>query len=145
MSDPTSHPSDVPGFARRALVLVQDDLTLVNALACMLTLDGYVVHRARTLADARAGLIRQPDFVLADLTAPDGTGLELIRRIRRRNDPVVVAVVIAPGGQTERELEPLHPDVIFRKPVGIRAILTWLFDTTTARTTTTTTATIPAL
>jgi CheY-like chemotaxis protein len=129
------HPADVPDFARRALVLVDDDPTLVDTLACMLTLEGYVVLLARTLDDARAGLIRQPDFVLADLTNPDGSGVELIRRIRRRNDPVVVAVVIAPGEQAERELEPLHPDVIFRKPVGLWPILAWLLDTTTSATT----------
>jgi DNA-binding response OmpR family regulator len=125
---------DMPDFARRALVLVQDDSTFVDSLACMLTLEGFVVLRARTLAEARAGLTRQPDFVLADLTAPDGSGLELIRRIRRRNDPVVVAVVVAPGERAERELEPLYPDVIFRKPVGLRTILAWLFDTTTITT-----------
>lgn len=71
---------------------------------------------------------------------PDGTGVELIRRIRRRNDPVVVAIVIAPAEPAERELEPLHPDVIFRKSIGLRAILAWLFDTTTSATTTTTPA-----
>lgn len=54
MPDPTFHPPDVPDSARRALVRVQDDLTLLDALACMLTLEGYVVLRARTPANGRA-------------------------------------------------------------------------------------------
>lgn len=120
----------MPEFARRVLI-IQDDSAVVDTLACALTLQGYLVLRARTLADARAGMIRQPDVLLADLTLPDGSGLELIRRLRRRNDPVVIAVVVEPGdAEAARALEPLHPDVIFPKPMDVQAILAWLFNST---------------
>lgn len=57
--------------------------------------DMTVVGEANCLAAARAalaGAAGNPDIMLVDLGLPDGSGLDLIREIRRRDDPPRVLV-----------------------------------------------------
>src|SRR5437764_558162 len=82
------------GLARRVLI-VEDDQAFLLALTRALTLSGYEVLGATDLAKASEQLILQPDFVLIDLKLPDGCGLELLSRIRRRNVPVIAAILTA--------------------------------------------------
>src|SRR5947209_3904006 len=103
---------------------------VLDAVAGILTLRGYEVLRARTLADARNQMIWQPDFVLTALTMPDGSGLDLIRRLRRRQDQAVIGLVVHPHEPTGKEVALLHPDAIFDHPVAAKEVLAWLLDAT---------------
>lgn len=123
------HSSGTPDFLRRVLV-VEDEPVMIDALAFVLTLNQYAVFRARTLAEARNSLIHQPDFLLTDLKLPDGSGLDLIRRARERNDPVAVGIVIAPTEVPSSEVANLRPDAVFHKPVDPKTLLTWLLTST---------------
>jgi CheY-like chemotaxis protein len=123
------HSSGRPDFSKRVLV-VEDEPVILDALAFVLTLNQYVVVRARTFAEGRDGLIHQPDFLLTDLTLPDGSGLDLIRCARERNDPVAVGIVIAPSQMPSPEIAQLHPDAVFHKPVDPKNLLTWLLTST---------------
>jgi len=125
----STHSNGTPDFSRRVLV-VEDEPVMVDALAFVLTLNQYVVFRARTLAQARDSLIHQPDFLLTDLNLPDGSGLDLIRRTRERNDPVAVGLVIAPSEVPSPEVTSLRPDAVFHKPVDPKTLLTWLLTST---------------
>jgi DNA-binding response OmpR family regulator len=84
------------------LLLVEDDHGLRTFLADNLTADGYDVLLADTVHDAvRLLEYRQPDLALVDLGLPDGSGFDLIARVRAadgvasRLDPSLPIVVLS--------------------------------------------------
>jgi DNA-binding response OmpR family regulator len=84
------------------ILLVEDDGVLATFLADNLAADGYEPVVADTLRDGRRVLeFRRPDLAVVDLGLPDGSGLELIERVRRadgvmsRIDPELPLVVLS--------------------------------------------------
>jgi DNA-binding response OmpR family regulator len=114
-----------PAFSRRVLI-VEDDLPSLKALTRLLTVSGYDTICAPSLAEATQKLIWHPEIVLLDLMLPDGCGIELLRRLRSRNDPARVALVTAAPDEMVAQAEALGPDATFRKPIDAQALLAWL-------------------
>ncbi|WP_137124354.1 sigma-54 dependent transcriptional regulator [Roseomonas sp. HF4] len=81
-------------MAPARLLLVEDTVSLAALYREFLRDEGYDIHHAPTLAEARAVLAAgPPDAVLLDLRLPDGDGLSLLSEIRaRRNAPPVVVM-----------------------------------------------------
>jgi len=84
------------------LLLVEDDAVLRTFLADNLTADGYEVAPVKSLREAlRALEERRVELAVIDLKLPDGSGLELIRRIRAadglgtRLDPSLPLVILS--------------------------------------------------
>jgi len=66
------------------LLIVEDDLSIANALTLALHQQGWAADTARTLEAAWLALRSEPfDVVLLDLTLPDGDGSTLLQRLRR--------------------------------------------------------------
>jgi DNA-binding response OmpR family regulator len=93
--------------AAATILLVEDDPVLRTFLADNLTADGYELLPAETLHDGlRALEYGRPDLAIVDLGLPDGSGLELIGRVRSadgvasRLDPWVPLLVLS-GRTTE--------------------------------------------
>jgi len=92
------------------IVLVEDDPVLSTFLADNLSADGYEPVVAETLRDGLRELeFRRPDLAIVDLGLPDGSGLELIERVRTadgiasRLDPTVPLIVLsARAGELDR-------------------------------------------
>ena len=92
------------------IVLVEDDPVLSTFLADNLSADGYEPVVAETLRDGLRELeFRRPDLAIVDLGLPDGSGLELIERVRTadgiasRLDPTVPLIVLsARAGDLDR-------------------------------------------
>jgi DNA-binding response OmpR family regulator len=89
-----------PDAAR--IVLVEDDPAVRAFLADNLTADGYDVFPADNLRDALRHLeYARPDLAVVDLGLPDGSGLELIRRVRSadgvasRLDPTLPLMIVS--------------------------------------------------
>jgi DNA-binding response OmpR family regulator len=83
------------------ILLVEDDAALRTFLADNLAADGFVPLVAETLGDGLRMLeYKQPDLALVDVGLPDGSGLDLIARVRAadgiasRLDPAVPLVVL---------------------------------------------------
>ncbi len=84
------------------LLIVEDDPLIRTFLADNLTADGYELLVAGTIEDALRELeSRRPDLAVVDLRLPDGSGLDLIRRVRTadgigsRLDPTLPLVVLS--------------------------------------------------
>ncbi len=76
------------------ILIVEDDIDVLNALRFALEIEGYDV-RAFSTAAALANAARDPSAacLIVDQGLPDGTGLELIALLRRR-DVATPAVLI---------------------------------------------------
>jgi DNA-binding response OmpR family regulator len=84
------------------ILLVEDDPVLATFLADNLSADGYEPIVAESVRDGLRELeYRRPDLAVVDLGLPDGSGLELIERVRAadgivsRLDPSVPLVVLS--------------------------------------------------
>jgi DNA-binding response OmpR family regulator len=92
------------------LLLVEDDPLTRTFLADNLTADGYELLVAGTIEEALRELeYKQPDLTVVDLKLPDGSGLELIQRVRAadgvgsRLDPTMPLVILSgSGGEIDR-------------------------------------------
>ena len=92
------------------ILLVEDDPVLGTFLADNLAADGYEPVVADTLRDGLRELeYKRPDLAIVDLGLPDGSGLELIERVRgadgaaSRVDPALPIVVLSGrAGEVDR-------------------------------------------
>jgi DNA-binding response OmpR family regulator len=86
------------------LLLVEDDPLIRTFLADNLTADGYELLVTATLEDAMRELeFKRPDLAIVDLRLPDGSGLELVRRVRAadgvgRLDPSLPLLMLSGSG-----------------------------------------------
>lgn len=92
------------------ILIVEDDPLIRTFLADNLTADGFELLVAGTIAQALGELeSRRPDLAIVDLRLPDGSGLDLIRRVRSadglgtRLDPTLPLMVLSGcGGELDR-------------------------------------------
>ena len=98
-------------MSERAVILVVEDSAPTRAfLADNLTADGYEVLPAAELAAALRTLELHPvDLAVVDIGLPDGSGLELLRRVREGGGPgsridarLPLLVVSGRTGETDR-------------------------------------------
>ena len=90
----------------KANVLVVDDQDSIRHFVSQaLEGDGYTVVTAATVREARAAIEKDmPDLAFLDLKLPDGTGLELLREIKRVQ-PEVPVVLMTAFGELETAVE----------------------------------------
>lgn len=106
------------------VLLVEDDRVLRNALREALSIEGYAMRTAASLADARAQLRHFPtdepiDLVLLDLGLPDGDGQILLAELHRSAGPPVIVISAREAeGQKIRLLDDGADDYLV-KPFGI--------------------------
>jgi DNA-binding response OmpR family regulator len=88
------------------VLLVDDDPLLRGFLADNLIADGFAVSSADSLAEAlRRVELAPPDVVVLDVGLPDGSGLELVSRVRAsgragtRMDPALPVLVLSGRGE----------------------------------------------
>jgi len=105
---------------RRRILVVDDHGDTLRAMKLLLTRLGYEVLAAENMADAlRIADQHEFDILLSDIGLPDGTGHELLRRIRTKRE--VPALALSGFGMDE-DIERSH-DAGFAdhltKPVSI--------------------------
>jgi two-component system KDP operon response regulator KdpE len=89
------------GAAPRILV-VDDEPQVLRGLTAALTAAGYEPATAATAAGAiEAAALRPPDAVVLDLVLPDGSGVDVCRRLREWTQ-VPIVVVSAVDQETEK-------------------------------------------
>lgn len=80
-----------------SVLLVEDDRELRSTLVQALSVEGYTVATAASVADARAQAAhrspeRPVDLVLLDLTLPDGDGQSLLSELRNNGQTPVLVI-----------------------------------------------------
>ena len=85
------------------LLIVEDNEELADLLAKGLKTAGYEADLLSTVEEARAVLSTTFYAALVlDLGLPDGDGLDLLRDLRQRGNPIPVLVLTARGGLNDR-------------------------------------------
>jgi len=88
---------------RRRLLLVEDDLTLRQALSFNLTREGYDVTSA---ADGESALetarSERLDLILLDVMLPGMSGVEVLRVLRREGVTTPIIILSAKGDEIDR-------------------------------------------
>jgi len=93
-----------------SILIVEDDVPTRTFLADNLTADGYDMLVAPTLRDALRTLeYHHVDLAVVDLGLPDGSGLELLRKVRESGGPgarfdarLPMIVLSGRAGETDR-------------------------------------------
>lgn len=112
----------------RRIMLVEDDRVLRSSLLEALSVEGYAIKTAASIADARAQLQHAPageaiDLIVLDLGLPDGDGQSLLTDLRRNsNTPVIVISARQAEGQKIQLLDQGADDYLV-KPFGIGELL----------------------
>ena len=116
--------SPAPGTSPEILI-VEDDATILNALAYNLGRQGFVVHKASDGAQALK-LTRQlrPDLILLDLMLPGEDGIRVCEKIRRDDPNTVIIMVTAKDSERDkvRGLEAGADDYV-TKPFGMKELV----------------------
>lgn len=85
------------------LLIVEDDAVLRSGISVGLGLHGFTAEAVETCADALAALsTTQFDAVVLDLMLPDGSGFDVLRDLRGRNDATPVLLLTARDSVRDR-------------------------------------------
>lgn len=80
------------------ILLIEDDPSLGSGLQYALTEEGFVVNLVASGQQALASVRAEaPDIIVLDLGLPDMDGLDVLAKIRQRNDHLLVMVLTARG------------------------------------------------
>jgi two-component system, OmpR family, response regulator len=112
------------GGGQRILV-VDDEPSIVDAVATALRYEGYAVDEAATGRDALEAVIRQePDLVVLDWMLPDIEGIEVGRRLRERGLKTAILFLTAKDA-TENKVDALRAggDDYATKPFSLAEIV----------------------
>lgn len=107
------------------VLVVEDHALVTEAMTILLEADGHEVRCATTVAASVASALEwPPDVMLLDITLPDGSGLEVIQRLRDAGAPVPVTIALT-GHDDDRVVSSCHDagcrDVLL-KPVPARLL-----------------------
>ena len=109
------------------LLLVEDDASVRRLVTLQLSLVGYDVRAAEDAAAARALLADgAPDLAILDIMLPDEDGLSIVKKLRTRQDTVLVPVIMVTAKTTEidkvKGLD-LGADDYITKPFGVMELI----------------------
>jgi two-component system OmpR family response regulator len=111
--------------AGQRILLVDDEPSIVDAVATALRYEGYEVEEAATGRDALEAVIRQePNLVVLDWMLPDIEGIEVGRRLRERGFKTAVLFLTAKDA-TENKVDALRVggDDYVTKPFSLAEIV----------------------
>lgn len=110
------------------VLLIEDDRELRRTLHNALVVEGYHVHTAGSLAQARALLAHAvaddgPDLVLLDLGLPDGDGEPLLTHLRRERATPVIVISARHGDDPKVRMLDGGADDYLVKPFSLAELL----------------------
>lgn len=111
--------------SKETILIIEDDASIREGLELNLKMEGYRVFSAEASATGLE-LARQeaPDLILLDLMLPDGSGLELLRTLRREEREMQVLIITARGLESDKvQGLKLGADDYITKPFGLAELM----------------------
>jgi DNA-binding NtrC family response regulator len=95
-------------MSKATILVVDDQDSIRHFVSKSLEDEGYTVHVAGSVREAREFIEKDmPDLAVLDLKLPDGSGIELLREIKRVQSEVPVILMTA-FGELETAVEAMH-------------------------------------
>ena len=113
------------GSASVKILVVDDEPSIVDAVATALRYEGFDVEEAATGRDALAAVVRfEPDLVVLDWMLPDVEGIEVGRRLRERGFKTAILFLTAKDA-VENKVEALRAggDDYVTKPFSLAEVV----------------------
>jgi DNA-binding NtrC family response regulator len=82
---------------KKKILVVDDEEKIRQALAAILTKEGYIVTTAKNGQEALNNPIREFSLIITDLKMPQVDGLELLRRAKKISPDIIVIMITAFG------------------------------------------------
>lgn len=117
--------SEKKDIALGKIMVVDDEPAIVELVAEILKDAGYAVCTASNIQEAE-GVLEKEEIVLAvlDIYLPDGTGLDLARKIKSVGAKIPVIIMTgAPKGDNVRQSADIEVDAYLIKPVSADNLL----------------------
>lgn len=84
------------------IVLLEDEESVNRGIQLTLEKAGYQVYPCHSIREAEQALSRaQPQMLICDLTLPDGSGLDFIRRVRGERGSLYILCLTALDSETD--------------------------------------------
>lgn len=111
----------------KRVLIVEDDPLNMRLVNDLLVSRGYKVSQAGTAREAiRLTYARHPDLILMDFHLPDGSGLDVTRRLKqddRTKDIPIIALTASVHGEDQAEARKSGCDAFLAKPVAVNEFL----------------------
>lgn len=105
------------------ILLVDDEDTIVEVLSRALRAHGHSVRTARTGKDGLLALTEEiPDVMLLDISLPDITGWEVLRRLSQTDRERVPIIVFSASPLAPSRVQQFKPAGVLTKPFPIEAL-----------------------
>ena len=115
-------PDQIPPTFRSSVLVCEDEPTILSDVAEVLRMNGHTVTEAMTVTDAVAYLDHVPfDILIADVSLPDMSGIELAEIARRINPRV--GVIFATAHITVPGISEISSAIMLAKPFGELGLL----------------------
>jgi len=128
--EPAGRPLELPDYEEagaKGVLIVEDDPLMRKGIVALVQMKGHVPLPAASIAEAMEALQSLPSAVVLDLNLPDGSGIDILRRIRAERLSVKVAIFSGAEDTTLfSDAIALQPDAVFRKPDDVDRLMDWL-------------------
>ncbi|MHC1551376.1 response regulator [Phyllobacterium sp. K27] len=115
-------PDQIPQAFRSSILVCEDEPVTLSDVAEVLRMNGHTVTEAMTVTDAAAYLDIIPvDILIADVSLPDMSGIELAQIARRINPRI--GVIFATAHVTVPGISEIDSAVMLSKPYGEQGLL----------------------
>ena len=122
--------SDKLSKAKKRLLIVEDDKSIRETVREALVAEGYQVEVSKTGDEAQTRIFSQfdrskkIDLIVLDLMLPNLNGIELCRRVRKKNIKTPILVVSAKDSESDRVLGlEVGADDYLIKPFGLNELI----------------------
>jgi CheY-like chemotaxis protein len=109
----------------RRILIVDDHEPGVALIERLLELDGHKVRAAGSLADAERALAEeQPAMIVLDLNLPDGSGLELTRKLKAHPVTAEIPILACTAAVLPADEHEAGCDAYVSKPIDLHRFQT---------------------
>ncbi|MEO8540822.1 MAG: response regulator [bacterium] len=106
------------------ILLIDDESPIVEVLSRSLRAHGHDIRVATTGIDGLLALTEEvPEVMLLDVSLPDITGWELLRRMSQRDRDRVPVIVFSASPLAPSRVEEFRPAGVLTKPFPIEALI----------------------
>jgi two-component system KDP operon response regulator KdpE len=106
------------------ILVIDDEASIRNVIATSLRDHGYEISEAASVAEGvKATVVHHPALIILDLGLPDGSGIDVLKKIREWSHVPILILSVVDDQSTKVSLLEAGADDYITKPFGVRELL----------------------